>query len=231
MTDMCVLCSGHYTIEDAPWFLWQQGATCQPHCDTMLAHQATSAIDRIVPPRQQGANQLLPELADWTPVGPGDNGVFLFGDVGRGKSYQAAALLRAGWMQWVRATGSAPSVQWWQIARLLQQIRSTMNRDTKDGREWFTSLYDCSMLVLDDLGAERVTDWTREQVLLVISERYDRGAVTIVTSNFTLGDLAARLTPTDDPANPGGKRIVSRIAEASRRVEVVGPDRRLAASK
>ena len=224
-TSSCILCGSHYSIEDAPLFLWQQEETCEAHRQALIGHVATTSVDAVVPKRQRGARSLLRELASWTPLGDDAQGVYLFGAVGRGKSYQAAALLRSGWAQWMRYHGKAPTIAWYQVAVLLQHLRSSMG--TKNGSEWLRVLFDCDLLVLDDLGAERVTDWTREQVLLLISERYDRGAVTILTSNYALGDLAERLTPEDDPANLDGQRIASRIAQSSLRVEVVGDDRRL----
>lgn len=223
--DDCLLCGPDYDASDAPWFAWQSPETCEPHRQAILLSQAERALRNVIPPRQQEASELLPDIAGWTPIGGEAPCIYLHGLVGRGKSYQAAALLKVGWMRWTRHHGKPPTIQWWQVGRLLQQMRASMGKSGSE--DLSAALFDCDLLVLDDLGAERVTDWTREQILLIISERYDRYASTIITSNYSLGDLADRLSPNDDPDEPAGQRIASRIAESAMRIEVTGPDRRL----
>jgi len=79
-------------------------------------------------------------------------------------------------------------------------------------------------LVLDDLGAERVTDWTREWLATLIESRYVNEWQTIVTSNYSPAQLARRLGH-DDPVL--GKRIVSRLVDNALIIKLDRADLRL----
>jgi DNA replication protein DnaC len=78
------------------------------------------------------------------------------------------------------------------------------------------------VLILDDLGAERETEWALEQLGLLIGERYDRLLITIVTSNYPPDALRQRLN-VDGIA---GDRIVSRLLQNCKPVAFASPDRR-----
>jgi len=78
--------------------------------------------------------------------------------------------------------------------------------------------------VLDDIGAERCTDWARETLATLIEDRYTRELFTVFTSNYSPSRLAVRLGH-DDPIL--GQRIDSRIVESCVQVGLDGPDRRL----
>ena len=82
--------------------------------------------------------------------------------------------------------------------------------------------------MVDDIGAERCTDWARETLATLIEDRYTRKLLTILTSNYSPSGLAARLGH-DDPII--GQRIVSRIVESCAQVNVDGRDHRLARTK
>lgn len=82
------------------------------------------------------------------------------------------------------------------------------------------------VLALDDLGAERPTDWTREQLALIVSRRHENNRPIVVTSNYSVGQLAARIGH-DDPVV--GQRIVSRLTDGARQFNFGGADRRHAA--
>lgn len=226
----CEVCDRTFEVDEAPWWTVQTNALCDEHRPAVTLRHAETALrgepPRGIPRRQQEARDVLPALATWSPVADAALGVYLHGLVGRGKSYQAAALLKRAWMQWARHHGHPPTFRWWHVGKLLDRMRQSYGGKGATP-DWMDELYHVDLLVLDDLGAEKVSDWTRETLTLVISERYDNGRVTIITSNFALGALAARLTPPGDEDDPVGQRIASRIAESCVRVEVEGPDRRL----
>lgn len=64
------------------------------------------------------------------------------------------------------------------------------------------SMYDCHLLVLDDLGVDKPTDWVLQRLYLVINHRYEYLKKTIITSNKSLEELADMF---------GDDRITSRI--------------------
>ena len=73
------------------------------------------------------------------------------------------------------------------------------------------------LLVLDDLGREKASDWTGELVYALVNARYEARLPTLVTTNLTSADLAA------SPYWP----VISRLAEDGQLVRVDAPDRRL----
>lgn len=137
-----------------------------------------------------------------------ERGFFLFGPVGVGKTYTAAALARqAAWQGYELA--------WLSATAWLAAIRASFNGGP--AAESVEGLVRADLLVLDDLGAERPTEWAREQLFAVVNAAYEEGHVLIVTSNLKPSDLRDRL----------GERIVSRLVEACDLVPMTGPDRRL----
>lgn len=82
------------------------------------------------------------------------------------------------------------------------------------------------VLALDDLGAERPTDWAREQLALIVSRRHENKRPIVVTSNYSVGQLAARIGHDDAVV---GQRIVSRLTDGAAQFNFGGADRRRAA--
>lgn len=74
-----------------------------------------------------------------------------------------------------------------------------------------------SLVVLDDLGREKASDWTAEVLYVLINARYEESLPTLVTTNLTREELASS----------GYWPVISRLAEDGLLVEVRAPDRRL----
>ena len=90
----------------------------------------------------------------------------------------------------------------------------------EDKDEIYRSLNSYDILVIDDLGAERDTEYINGIVYDVINMRYESDKPMIITTNIPAADLIS-------PPNPAKKRIYSRIAEKSVVIEMEGKDRRL----
>jgi hypothetical protein len=172
-----------------------------------------------------------PEIADenhpiWDAYyseSPGCN-AYIYGGVGSGKTGLAWSLLRARVLDarydWEESEAQYPAFA--NVVELLDEAKAAM-RDG-DGGAPIRNLYESSLLVLDDLGAERPTDWTRDAIHALVQHRHTRGLPTIVTSNYAPSALARRLGH-DDPLI--GKRIVSRLTENCTKVRLDRPDLRL----
>jgi DNA replication protein DnaC len=147
--------------------------------------------------------------------------LFLAGSIGSGKTVIAYCAVRHMLIQDEgESTGRLIVVR-----DLIAKARAAMTRG--DRTDPIQDLIDSKpdYLILDDLGAERGTDWSREVIARIVDARYrDPYAKTIVTTNYTPSQLATRLG-NGDPVE--GQRIVSRLREDALVIKLTGPDRRV----
>jgi DNA replication protein DnaC len=106
---------------------------------------------------------------------------------------------------------------------VFRDLLAEMRDGIREGRRRDKRLRSTPVLFLDDLGAERPTDWTRDELATLIEHRWERGLTTGITSNYPPAALMERLGH-DDPVV--GKRIVSRLTEGATQIVIEGPDRR-----
>lgn len=85
-------------------------------------------------------------------------------------------------------------------ARILQEIRNTYSNSSEyTESRMMSDLKTCELLIIDDFGVEKVTDWAQEKMYEIINERYLAERPTIFTANTDIKDL------------PYNERITSRI--------------------
>lgn len=135
-------------------------------------------------------------------------GLLLYGTVGTGKTYYAAcianSLIDAGY-----------SALMTNFARLTNQMQGKF----EGKQEYIDSLNRYSLLILDDLGAERKSEFMQEQVFNIIDSRYRSGLPFIITTNLTAEEIKK-------PQDVGYSRIYDRILERCHPVNVDGCSRR-----
>ena len=134
-------------------------------------------------------------------------GVWLFGDVGTGKTTLAMLVSKA-------ALNAGRSVAIYSMPRLLAVLRDQIDEDGT--RDYLDRLATVDLLHIDDLGAEYRTDWAIEQLYSIINTRYEEQRALVVTSNLGPEELPEQL----------GERIVSRLNEMCEWVALYGADRR-----
>ncbi|MEW6320011.1 MAG: ATP-binding protein [Acidobacteriota bacterium] len=145
-----------------------------------------------------------------------DKGLLFYGPSGVGKTHLAVGVLKA----LVREKGA--SGFFFETRELLRMVRDTYNRAAEETEmEVLRPVLHADVLVLDDLGAERTSEWVQETLGLVVNTRYNACRATIVTSNL--------IDPldNDDPrsfAFQVGVRTRSRLLEMCSWVEVQGHD-------
>lgn len=136
-------------------------------------------------------------------------GLLLFGTVGTGKTYAAACIANA-------LIDKGYPVLMTNFARIANTVQGLF-----EGRqEYYDSLNRFPLLILDDLSAERKTEYMQEIVFNVIDSRYRAGLPLIVTTNLTSEELK-------HPSDISYQRTFSRLLEMCLPVKVEGKDKRL----
>lgn len=109
--------------------------------------------------------------------------LFLTGDVGRGKTHLSAAIANA-----VLANGN--TVIYRRAADLFDLIRQYKYEESHERcGEMLEQLRTCDLLVIDDLGAERTTDFVIEQLVLILEDRNYKDKPWIINSNLALNNI------------------------------------------
>lgn len=136
--------------------------------------------------------------------------LLMLGRVGRGKTHQSFGALRA-----LSVSGALVAWKFATAADIYAQLRP---RPRVDSEEVFQSYLTAPVLVVDDLGAAKNSEWTEEVNYRLINHRYQHELPTIFTSNFKADELTAEF----------GDRVASRLNEMTERVVLLGHDRRRA---
>lgn len=198
------------------------------HDDVWLEDVRRTAAERIassVPPRYADAHPDDPEVQAWVrrvvaeavkrqrgavaTVRRGPS-LMLLGPTGVGKTHQAYGALHA-----LAASGAQCAWKFTTAADLYAQLRP---RHGVDAEAEFERYAQTPLLVLDDLGVAKGSEWTEEINYRLINHRYEHLLPTLITSNIPASQLAAQL----------GERVKSRLTEMADRAVMLGEDRRAA---
>jgi DNA replication protein DnaC len=151
-------------------------------------------------------------------IGPnldGGKSLWLFGEVGTGKTSLAMLISKA-------ALEGGRSVAIYSMPRLLADIRATFDdRSDRSYTELFDRLTTVDLLHIDDVGAEKTSAWVLEQLYAIINERWQEERSIIITTNLLDEELKAQI----------GARTVSRLEDMCGPqgvVPIMGNDRRIA---
>lgn len=132
----------------------------------------------------------------WSEMKQNSTGLLLWGDVGTGKSFFAGCIANALLEQGV-------PVLMTNFAKILNTLTGMFSEDRN---QFINSLNQYSLLIIDDLGIERNSEFALEQVFNVIDSRYRSKKPMIITTNLTLSELK-------NPSDLMRKRIYDRILE------------------
>ncbi|WP_329348945.1 MULTISPECIES: ATP-binding protein [unclassified Streptomyces] len=134
--------------------------------------------------------------------------LLMAGVVGAGKTHQAYGAVR-------RLVQSGVGVRWraTTAADLYADLRP---RPGADSERELAAVSRCPLLIIDDLGAAKASEWVEEVTYRLINRRYNHMLPTLITTNLAIKDLRAYL----------GDRVTSRLAQMTTRVEFEPVDRR-----
>lgn len=133
-------------------------------------------------------------------------GIFIFGETGRGKTYALYAISKR-----FKEIGQRSRVENW--VELLLDLREK----TQYLRDALGSILEPQVVMIDDLGSERQTEWSQEILYTIINMAYQKQKKIFVATNLSLDEFTARY----------GDRIFSRLMEMCEPYELKGKDRRI----
>ncbi len=138
-------------------------------------------------------------------------GLLMTGREGTGKTHLAVAILK-------EVISKGYTGLYWNVPELFLELRRRMDGTSEDSEaDMFDFARRVDLLVLDDLGAERTSEYVLDRLYVLINRRYEDDSATIITTNRTLPELKQQLSP----------RIASRIAEMCVTMEFPEGDYRL----
>jgi DNA replication protein DnaC len=153
------------------------------------------AADRMRAPVYNAVKEFVERIGERLDAG---DGLWLMGDVGTGKTTLAMLVSKA-------AAEAERSVAIYSLPRLLARIRRTYDAEAGEQSylEFFERLTSVDLLHIDDLGAEKRSDWVLEQLYAIVNERYETQRSVVVTTNLDQTALEEQIGP----------RTVSRLVE------------------
>jgi len=159
---------------------------------------------------------------------PSIDGLMLYGSVGGGKTHLAAAIVNSiidrldlDNKRLVQTGGScyatyAP-IKFVGAIDLLTRVKASYNDDREDStQEIISACQNAALLVIDDFGAERQSEWTGERWYEIINYRYSEGLPLIITTNCRTNDLP----------NKYNTRLLDRLKEMCAPVKLAGMSHR-----
>ncbi len=214
------------------WILGPEDVARPCECrEQRLRRGRSKGVASVIPPRYRGVSFDRPPVSDMArdlatkaavsevrayveELGPrlaDGRGLWLFGDTGTGKTTLAMLVSKT-------AIEAGQSVAIYSLPKLLARIRRTF--ESEPGGDSYLSFFErltsVDLLHIDDLGAEKSSDWVLEQLYALINERYEAQRSVLVTTNLRHDKLEDQI----------GVRTVSRLNQICEEIELHGDDRR-----
>lgn len=198
----------------------------EPHTDVPAPEPepvtALELADARIPPRYRHALADHPRVDAWVAEiaragRPGPGGIpgiatgpslLIAGPTGTGKTHQAYGAIRALLAAGVRLR--------WEATTAADLYAAQRPQHGNDPEQQLWPLARSPLLLLDDLGAAKQSQWTEELTYRLVNHRYNHLLPTLVTTNLPVAELRDAV----------GDRVASRLAEMTERVILTGRDRR-----
>jgi DNA replication protein DnaC len=211
------------------WILGPENVARPCECrDRVLARARSRGVASVIPPKYRGVGFERPPVSGMEPMVvrvvrsycedvaeslANGRGLWLMGDVGTGKTTLAMLVSKT-------ALEAGRSVAIYSLPKMLARIRRTYDAEAGEQSylEFFERLTAVDLLHIDDLGAEKRSDWVLEQLYALVNERYECQRSIVVTTNLDQAALEEQIGP----------RTVSRLVEiCGDPLPLFGDDRRI----
>lgn len=140
------------------------------------------------------------------PKGIINKGLFLHGNFGCGKTYLVSALFN----ELAKSNVKSVIVYWPEYLRSLKASYSSSSND--EFKNKYNEVKYAKLLLIDDLGAEIVTPWSRDEILgTILQYRMQENLPTFITSNLDIRELEEHLSGGSKSEKVKSRRIMERI--------------------
>lgn len=143
----------------------------------------------------------------------GGNLLFV-GGTGLGKTFLSACIAR-------EVAQQGYSVCYEPASRLFSKLEKNQFNPDEDSQEMASRLYDCDLLIVDDLGTELPGGFTTAALYGLLNERLLSGKSMVISTNLNIDELTARYSP----------QVASRLQGSFQRLTFVGEDIRVAKNR
>jgi len=145
-------------------------------------------------------------------------GLYIWGEnTGNGKTSWACKIMGYYFRKIAFSSGLENEGLYIYLPTFLDDLMNSYKNSSPEFEEELGMVKSCKLLIIDDIGAERVTEWVRERVVSIINTRSSNGLCTIYTSNLSLKGLSDKM---------GEARISSRIKGSVQEIHLLGGDNR-----
>jgi DNA replication protein DnaC len=184
-----------------------------------------SGFDPISPSHASALEKALKYSRGYPFLGHDEGlGLLITGNTGVGKTHLAVAVLRE------LVTQKGARGQFWDFHELMRAIKSSYDPETKTTElQVLSPVMETDILLLDDLGAWRITDWMNDTLFQILNSRYLAKRPTLITTNFQ--DKSVEDVKRADPMERReffvdriGQRLRSRLVEMCLIVQIDGKD-------
>ena len=223
MSDFCSfeVCDGSGFVVDEETNT-ARDCQCRPQ---RVSRARARSLSGVIPRKYRGVSFDRPPVTEIAPAVTGavrryvnrideqvdaGRGLWLCGSVGTGKT--TLAMLVSS-----HALEAGRSVAIYSLPRLLAQIRSTYDDDSGNSHvDLLDRLTAVDLLHIDDVGAEKTSEWVLEQLYSIVNARYEEERSIIITTNLERDELATQIN----------ERTVSRLEEMCEVLPLWGTDAR-----
>lgn len=144
-------------------------------------------------------------------------GLYLTGNFGCGKTYLVSATFNE-----IAKRGKKVSIVYY--PEFLRRLKESFSDDSKD---IFNKVKKADLLLLDDIGAETVTNWNRDEILgTLLQYRMQEDLPTFFTSNSSIEELEEHLASNDSEGRVKARRIIERIKYLTDNITMIAENRR-----